>query len=83
MFNSALQDQLNQLKAQGQLKVKYPAGYQKWKKKFDYWYSITKDVHQTLEIIYGHGGTADHSTGSIYRNSTLKASDMVVKRTKR
>jgi len=71
-MNTQLKDQLNDLKEAGLLKVKYPAGYKKWKAKFDYWFSITKDIGQTLDCIYGHGGSVKYSKGSIYRNSNLK-----------
>lgn len=77
MFNTGLQDQLKDLKEAGLLKVKYPAGYQKWKTKFDYWFDITKDVQQTLDIIYGHGGSVTNYRGSLYRNSNLDMNGLI------
>ena len=71
-FNTELQDQFKVLKDVGLLKVKYPAGYKKWKAKFDYWYNITKDVNQTLDIIYGPGGGVKNYRGSLYRNANIK-----------
>ena len=70
--NTQLADQFKDLKEAGLLKVKYPAGYKKWKTKFDYWFNITKDVQQTLDIIYGPGGGVHSYRGSLYRNSNLK-----------
>lgn len=72
MFNSNLSDQLNELKSEGLLKVKYPVGYKKWKEKFDYWFSITKDVQQTFDIMYGPGGGVKSYRGSLYRNANIK-----------
>ena len=71
-FNTELQDQFKVLKDVGLLKVKYPTGYKKWKAKFDYWFGITKDVQQTLDIIYGPGGGVKNYRGSLYRNANIK-----------
>jgi hypothetical protein len=73
MFNSSLQDQLKNAVKSGQVKVVYPKGYQKWKKKFDYWMKITGSVSQTLNILYGPNGSVDDYKGSIYNNSNFKA----------
>lgn len=70
-FNTELGDQLKDLSKVGLLKLKYPSGYKKWKAKFEYFYAITNDVGQTLDCIYGSGGSVKHSKGSIYRNSNL------------
>ena len=71
-FNTELQDQFKVLKDAGVLKVRYPAGYKKWKAKFDYWFNITKDLQQTFNIMYGHQGGVNHYRGSLYCNSGLK-----------
>ena len=83
MFNSELSDQLKDLKDTGILKVKYPPGYQKWKAKFDYWFNITKDVQQTLDIIYGPGGGVNNYKGSLYRNANLKMNEATKQKARR
>lgn len=69
--NTQLQDQLRIAMEEKQIKLKYPAHYKKWKKKFDYWYNITHDLNQTLDIMYGPGGSSSNYKGSIYTNSNL------------
>jgi hypothetical protein len=71
MFNNQLTNQLKKAIDTGALKPKYPDGYKAWKEKFDYFYNITKDVEQTLNAIYGPGGSVTSYQGSIYRNSNL------------
>ena len=71
-FNTSLRDQFKDLKEAGLLKVKYPAGYKKWKAKFDYWFNITKDLQQTFNIMYGHQGGVNNYRGSLYCNSGFK-----------
>ena len=68
MFNPTLAEQLEILKPY----VKHPKGYKKWKAKFDYWFKITKDVQQTLDIMYGPGGGVNHYKGSICCNAKIK-----------
>jgi hypothetical protein len=81
MFNTELQDQLKDLKEAGMLKVKYPAGYKKWKAKFDYWFNITKDVNAALNCIYGPGASGvNNYKGSIYRNSGINPNGTSKKR---
>ncbi|TDI97014.1 MAG: hypothetical protein E2O29_01910 [Deltaproteobacteria bacterium] len=70
-FNTQLHDQLRIAIEEKLIKLRYPAHYKKWKKKFDYWFNLTKDLNQTLDIMYGPGGSADNYKGSIYRNSNL------------
>ena len=82
-MNTQLADQFKDLKEAGLLKVKYPAGYKKWKAKFDYWFNITKDVNQTLDIIYGPGGGVKNYRGSLYRNANLKMPIVTKKQDKR
>jgi hypothetical protein len=72
MINPSLQDQLKELKGAGVLKVKHPVGYKKWKAKFDYWFSITKDVQQAFNIMYGPGGGVNHYRGGLLCNSGVK-----------
>ena len=69
--NTQLHDQLRIAMEEKQIKLKYPAHYKKWKKKFDYWFNLTHDLNQTLDIMYGPGGSADDYKGSIYTNSNL------------
>lgn len=69
--NTQLRDQLKIAMEKKQIKLKYPAHYKKWKKKFDYWFNLTHDLNQTLDIMYGPGGSADNYRGSIYTNSNL------------
>jgi hypothetical protein len=73
MFNDSLANQLKNAVNSGQVKVVYPKGYQKWKKKFDYWMKITNNVTQTLNILYGPSGSVDNYKGSLYNNSNFKA----------
>ena len=73
---------LQELKQAGILKVKYPTGYKKWKAKFDYWYNVTKDVNQTLTIIYGPEGSVRNYKGSLYCNANLKMNSIGQKRNK-
>ncbi len=73
MNNPALKDALQKSIKDGKLTVKYPDGYKKWKKKFDYWYKTTKgDLNQTLDIMYGAGGGVNNDRGSIYKNTGFK-----------
>jgi hypothetical protein len=70
-INTQLADQLRNVVKTDKDVIKYFKGYKKWKAKFEYWFNITKDVGQTLDIIYGRGGSPKHSTGSLYHNSNL------------
>ena len=72
MFNTQFAEQLDILKKYSTSKIKYPKGYKQWKAKFDYWFNITKDVQQTLDIIYGHGGSVNNYRGSLYRNTNVR-----------
>ena len=79
-LNTQLSDQLRKLVAAGEVKIKYPDGYHAWKQKFDYFYNITKDVNQTLNIIYGpEGGVKDYK-GSIYHNANVVINKTVAKK---
>ncbi len=73
MNNTELRDQLGKLLKDGKLKMKYPDGYKKWKKKFDYIYKVTNgDLNQTFDIMYGPGGGVKDYKGSLYRNTEFK-----------
>lgn len=81
-INTDLRDQLKNAIRDKKIIIKYPAHYKKWKKKFDYWFNITHDVKQTLEILYGPDGSADNYKGSIYTNANfdIKAIENSTKR---
>lgn len=75
MFNDSLAKQLQSAVSKGQIKPKYFDGYKQWKDKFDYFYNITKDVNQTLNIMYGPNGGVNSYQGSLYVNSSLKVKE--------
>jgi hypothetical protein len=77
MFNNSLSVQLQNILDKKKVKIIYPDGYKTWKEKFDYWYNITKDVRQTLDIIYGPGGGVTQYKGSLYVNSNLSTTAMI------
>lgn len=71
-INNSLGEQLSKALKQNKIKVKYPEGYKAWKQKFDYWYKVTGDLRQTLDIMYGPNGGVDNYKGSIYTNANFK-----------
>ena len=83
MMNDSLKNQLSKAIREKKIKIKYPKDYKKWKEKFDYFYGVTKDVQQTLDIIYGPGGSADNYKGSLYNNSNFNIKHIQNKPTKR
>jgi len=79
MLNNLLAAQLQKALDEKKIKVVYPDGYRAWKQKFDYWYNITHSVSQTLDIIYGPGGSVGDYKGSIYQNSKFKPKETITK----
>ena len=75
MFNNSLAKQLQDAINKGKIKPKYFDGYKQWKEKFDYWFEITKDVNQTLNIFYGPNGGVKKYAGSLYVNSSLNVKE--------
>lgn len=71
-INNTLAIQLAEALKQKKIQVKYPDGYKAWKQKFDYWYKVTGDLRQTLDIMYGPNGGVDNYKGSLYTNSNFK-----------
>jgi len=80
MFNNDLAKQLQRAITEGKIKPKYFDGYQQWKQKFDYFYEKTHDVTQTLNIMYGPGGSVNDYKGSIYVNSNVVVNKSIVKK---
>ena len=80
MINTQLKDQLEIAISSGKFKPVYFNGYKIWKEKFDYFFNITKDVNQTLDILYGPNGGIDDYKGSIYRNSNLQIDKITKKK---
>ena len=79
LINTQLADQLLKTIEEGKVKLRYPDGYKAWKKKFDYFYNLTKSVSQTLNIIYGpQGGVTDYR-GSIYSNANIPIKEVLKK----
>lgn len=71
MINTSLRDQLIKATNSKKIKVKHFDGEKKWKKKFNHFFKLTKDVKQTLDIMYGPNGGVNNYKGSLYRNSRV------------
>ena len=69
--NPALHDALKKALSEGKIKPKYFDGYKGWKSKFNYWQKKTKNVDQTLDVMYGKGGGVKNYKGSITANSNF------------
>ena len=50
-------NQLDKIIREKKIPIKYPRGYQVWKKKFDQAYQETQDVNKALDKIHGKVGT--------------------------
>jgi len=79
MFNNSLRDQLRKAIQDKKIVIKHFKGESLWRKKFNHWHKITKNVKQTLDIMYGPSGTTKDYRGSLYNNSNYNLKKVLKK----